>query len=71
MDEHGGIIAYLNGGADASSHLGWKWTRQNKGNAIALGVGARRHQIRLANIYGHGRKSNSVRSLNFCVPQGT
>ena len=62
MDEHGKIIAYLNGGADTSSYLGWKWTPQNKGNAIALGVGARRHQIRLANIYGHGRASTYFRS---------
>lgn len=55
MDKDGKIIAYLNGGPDSGSFLGWSWIQQNKGNPIALGVGARRDQIRLANIYGHGR----------------
>ena len=54
-DNDGKIIAYLNGGPDPSAYLGWSWKPQNKGDPIALGVGARRDQIRFANIYGHGR----------------
>ena len=55
MDKDGKIIAYLNGGPDPGSFLGWSWKQLNKGDPITLGVGARRDQIRLANIYGHGR----------------
>ena len=74
LDKDGKMIAYLNGGADASANLGWVWKPQNKGDAIALGVGARRDQIRLAKIYGHGRKCSyhSPRSLRIiCVTTST
>ena len=55
MDTDGSLILYTNGGP---GNNGWVWISQGTPQAnspIATGVGAKREQVRLAYIFGHGR----------------
>jgi hypothetical protein len=51
VDTHGGVTAYLNGGANPQANLGWVWTPVGK---IASGAGPG-NEIRFADIDGDGR----------------
>ena len=53
VDEDGGLTAYLNAGPNPNG--GWVWLPTNNMKPIAGGTGAKRHQIRLADLNGDGR----------------
>ena len=49
----GALTLYVNGGKQPNNH--WGWIPVNGGKEIANGAGAKREQIRLADLTGNGR----------------
>ena len=55
IDLQGRITLSLNGGPQAQTQHGWRWVTQNGGKPITGGAGAKRQNIRLADINGDGK----------------
>ncbi|KAL8989587.1 MAG: hypothetical protein Q9169_008329 [Polycauliona sp. 2 TL-2023] len=55
IDEAGILTAYVNGGPRGGGNDGWIWYPQGEKGLINTGIGAKREQIRLADIDGDGK----------------